>query len=50
MKHKFITVLAAAMTLFFTVNASASEKITSVSISVNETKAKPGLIWTTMLR
>lgn len=49
MKHKMIMILTAAMTLPFTMNAFASDKITSVSISVNETKSEPGTVWTTQV-
>lgn len=45
MKQKTIMALSVVMSLFLSISAFAGEKITDISISVNETKAEPGTVW-----
>lgn len=46
MKQRAIIIISVMMSLFLSINVFAGEKITNVSIAVNETKAEPGTIWT----
>lgn len=46
MKQKTMIILSVVMSLFLSMTAYAGEKISNVSISVNETKTEPGTVWT----